>query len=126
MMTITSQTFPRGFNSNRILGYEDGNVPASTWMARWQSGDAEDCKSLYAGSIPARASKFLLIYISILCAKSALFLAFFASDLIQGQSPDNKLLPSNTICAVAHAGPSLGMKTLIATLDRIFTPYGSG
>ena len=25
-------------------------------LARWQSGDAEDCKSLYAGSIPARAS----------------------------------------------------------------------
>lgn len=25
-------------------------------MARWQSGDAEDCKSFYAGSIPARAS----------------------------------------------------------------------
>ena len=24
--------------------------------ARWRSGDAEDCKSLYAGSIPARAS----------------------------------------------------------------------
>ena len=25
-------------------------------MARWRSGYAEDCKSLYAGSIPARAS----------------------------------------------------------------------
>ena len=25
-------------------------------MARWQNGYAEDCKSLYAGSIPARAS----------------------------------------------------------------------
>lgn len=24
--------------------------------AEWQSGDAEDCKSLYAGSIPALAS----------------------------------------------------------------------
>ena len=28
-------------------------------MARWQNGYAEDCKSLYAGSIPARASTFL-------------------------------------------------------------------
>jgi hypothetical protein len=27
--------------------------------ARWRSGDAEDCKSLHAGSIPARASKIL-------------------------------------------------------------------
>jgi hypothetical protein len=25
--------------------------------ASWRSGHAEDCKSLYAGSIPARASK---------------------------------------------------------------------
>ena len=25
-------------------------------MARWRSGDAADCKSVYAGSIPARAS----------------------------------------------------------------------
>lgn len=29
-------------------------------MARWQSGYAEDCKSLYVGSIPARASNSLL------------------------------------------------------------------
>ncbi len=25
-------------------------------MVRWQSGDAADCKSVYAGSIPARTS----------------------------------------------------------------------
>jgi hypothetical protein len=28
--------------------------------ARWRSGDAEDCKSLHAGSIPARASRHSL------------------------------------------------------------------
>ena len=28
-------------------------------MAGWQSGYAEDCKSLYAGSIPTPASKFI-------------------------------------------------------------------
>ena len=27
-------------------------------MAWWQSGYAEDCKSLYAGSIPTQASNF--------------------------------------------------------------------
>src|SRR5216683_1915687 len=27
-------------------------------LARWQSGHAEDCKSLYVGSIPARASNY--------------------------------------------------------------------
>ena len=27
-------------------------------LAWWQSGYAEDCKSLYAGSIPTQASKF--------------------------------------------------------------------
>ena len=30
-----------------------------TGEARWRSGDAEDCKSLHAGSIPARASTSL-------------------------------------------------------------------
>jgi hypothetical protein len=28
-------------------------------VARWQSGDAADCKSVYVGSIPTRASKSL-------------------------------------------------------------------
>jgi hypothetical protein len=28
-------------------------------MVRWQSGDVADCKSAYAGSIPARTSKAL-------------------------------------------------------------------
>ena len=30
-------------------------------MARWQSGDAADCKSVYVGSIPARASILLFL-----------------------------------------------------------------
>ena len=34
-------------------------VSHSAVLARWQSGYAEDCKSLYVGSIPARASSFL-------------------------------------------------------------------
>ena len=36
-------------------------------MARWQSGYAEDCKSLYAGSIPTLASKIHNIMIKKLC-----------------------------------------------------------
>ena len=35
-------------------------VSHSAVLARWQSGYAEDCKSLYVGSIPARASSFLV------------------------------------------------------------------
>lgn len=35
----------------------------SSAMAGWQSGDAEDCKSLYAGSIPVPASKKRWIYV---------------------------------------------------------------
>ena len=31
-------------------------------MARWQSGDAADCKSVYAGSIPTRASIYFFQY----------------------------------------------------------------
>ena len=34
--------------------------PCSLGAARWRSGHAEDCKSLHAGSIPARASKISL------------------------------------------------------------------
>ncbi len=37
---------------------------SSAWffsLARWQSGDAEDCKSSYSGSIPLRASIYLFI-----------------------------------------------------------------
>src|SRR5690349_21857755 len=33
--------------------------------ARWRSGHAEDCKSLHAGSIPARASKLSLTVIVV-------------------------------------------------------------
>ncbi len=31
-------------------------VSRSKFKARWQSGDANDCNSLYSGSIPLRAS----------------------------------------------------------------------
>ena len=33
-----------------------GFVPRLSILVRWQSGDAADCKSAYAGSIPARTS----------------------------------------------------------------------
>src|SRR3546814_13639640 len=39
------------------LGALSPRFPASE--ARWRSGYAEDCKSLHAGSIPARASKLV-------------------------------------------------------------------
>ena len=40
--------------------------PCSDEMAWWQSGYAEDCKSLYAGSIPTQASIFIMINTLIL------------------------------------------------------------
>jgi hypothetical protein len=45
-------------------------------MARWQSGYAADCKSVYLGSTPGRASIFKARYESIglfLCVKHSLF-----------------------------------------------------
>ena len=42
---VTGQDTERGTFAQRI-------------EARWRSGYAEDCKSLHAGSIPARASTF--------------------------------------------------------------------
>lgn len=43
----------QGFDT--LLGH--GRLMEKT-MASWRSGDAEDCKSLHAGSIPAEASIF--------------------------------------------------------------------
>ncbi|CAK0752973.1 hypothetical protein WCLP8_230009 [uncultured Gammaproteobacteria bacterium] len=38
-----------------LSGYES---TTPEWeVARWQNGDAADCKSAYGGSIPPRASK---------------------------------------------------------------------
>ena len=39
-------------------------------MAGWQSGYAADCKSVYAGSIPTSASKFLIKIFNKLKKKS--------------------------------------------------------
>jgi hypothetical protein len=39
--------------------FRAGDVtPETGTVARWQSGDAADCKSVYVGSIPTRASNF--------------------------------------------------------------------
>ena len=46
-------------------------------MAWWQSGYAEDCKSLYAGSIPTQASRFKSgAYRFYSCKKLIKFLPF--------------------------------------------------
>ena len=44
-------------------------------LARWQSGDAADCKSVYAGSIPARASIIPLIFYFFKCGSARHFFA---------------------------------------------------
>lgn len=106
MMTIASETFPRGFNPQRILGYEALNVPASTWMARWQSGDAEDCKSLYAGSIPARASNAVELRRSARNAKR-----LFARGLeVQTRTPDwaHSAYPRPPLPSSPPAGDRMG------------------
>lgn len=38
------------------MAYTSATLNSGSTEARWQNGYAEDCKSLYAGSIPARAS----------------------------------------------------------------------
>ncbi len=48
-----------GFHIKKMLS----RSPLVAKVARWQSGHAEDCKSLYAGSIPARASIILISFI---------------------------------------------------------------
>ena len=61
-------------------------------MARWRSGYAEDCKSLHAGSIPARASKCVAQTGAIsrhswfLGARVPIFIGMTFSDLSDWQS----------------------------------------
>ena len=43
-------------NRCRIFGTKTKKLKRFSYLARWRSGYAEDCKSLHAGSIPARAS----------------------------------------------------------------------
>ena len=48
---------PCGFRMDVAIA--DADVAASVaLMASWRSGYAEDCKSLYGGSIPSEASRF--------------------------------------------------------------------
>ena len=49
------EVLPVNVNLYLALGLDIVISKLST-LARWQSGDAADCKSVYAGSIPARAS----------------------------------------------------------------------
>lgn len=80
-------------------------------MARWQSGDAADCKSVYVGSIPTRASNFLKIQVVDSLSKArgfrgARFFVFpaslFLSPLNDGRfkygqvAPPSPTLPSPT------------------------------
>lgn len=48
---------PRRRRGLRCVGHKALLYPASSWMATWRNGYAADCKSVYAGSIPAVASR---------------------------------------------------------------------
>ena len=51
-----------GIKTASALSAAGNQQPGGAAPARWQSGYAEDCKSLYVGSIPARASIFAMTY----------------------------------------------------------------
>ena len=48
-------------------------------MATWRNGYAEDCKSLYPGSIPGVASKF--IFVEIILKKVSCDFIFLGSSV---------------------------------------------
>ena len=58
LIPITTRIL-RGFRAKLLVGFARGLQNPWFFMARWQSGDAADCKSVYAGSIPTRASIFI-------------------------------------------------------------------
>lgn len=70
-------------------------------MARWRSGDAADCKSVYAGSIPARASTFP----SDRCQRSRHHRRVIRAFRIRIRFPTRSDLPGPCACADATAPP---------------------
>ena len=79
-------------------------------MATWRNGYAEDCKSLYPGSIPGVASKKNLV---LVLKKSKLsFLHSSVAQLVE-QLTVNQL--------VAGSSPARGAKNFYTTLyDKLF------
>ena len=84
-------------------------------MARWQSGDAADCKSVYAGSIPTRASIFSIL--------SSLRLAGF--DAVSGTTPLQGSPCSRWNAQVPLAVPKF-LEIPNYSLDRVFCHDDSG
>ncbi len=52
-----AQLVERNLAKVEVAGSRPVSRSKDSGLARWQSGDAADCKSVYAGSIPTRASK---------------------------------------------------------------------
>ena len=73
-------------------------------MATWRNGYAEDCKSLYPGSIPGVASKKFLV---LALKKSKLLLHSSVAQLVE-QLTVNQL--------VAGSSPARGAKFLKSTI----------
>jgi hypothetical protein len=67
----------------RFCTTDDAHFCLVNVEARWRSGDAEDCKSSHAGSIPARASRHVLFKFAdrAVTLKTPDFWQFSAQDL---------------------------------------------
>ena len=70
--------------------------------ARWRSGDAADCKSVYAGSIPARASTPFSD-----CEPAALSLGRFCRNAALAQSVEHIIRNDGVTCSSHVSGTSL-------------------
>ena len=75
-------------------------------MATWRNGYAEDCKSLYPGSIPGVASKKNLV---LALKKSKLFFLYSSVAQLVEQLTVNQL--------VAGSSPARGAKKYYPTLE---------
>ena len=79
-------------------------------MATWRNGYAEDCKSLYPGSIPGVASKKNLV---LVLKKSKLSFLYSSVAQLVEQLTVNQL--------VAGSSPARGAKSIILTnFQKIF------
>jgi hypothetical protein len=77
-------------------------------MATWRNGYAEDCKSLYPGSIPGVASKKNLV---LVIKKSKLSFLYSSVAQLVEQLTVNQL--------VAGSSPARGAKNIYPTLEIV-------
>jgi hypothetical protein len=88
---VASSNLVSRSNFSKSLYAPREQKPNQAFPARWQSGYAADCNSVYAGSIPTRASIFTSFSLntSIGCRMTVLILSLILSHQVFLHIPDS-------------------------------------